>query len=82
MGSRMNWFIGELKKYAEFSGCARRSEDWYYTLFAVRIYCGLTIMDGLTGTFNRELDVGLLTGGSVLSWRANSVDCSGYKKAP
>lgn len=82
MRSRMNRFIGVLKKYAEFSGRGRRSEYWYYTLFAVLIYCGLTIIDGLTGTFNRELDVGVLTGGSVLSRSANSVDCSGYKKAP
>jgi len=29
----MNYFLAALKKYAEFSGRARRSEYWYFTLF-------------------------------------------------
>lgn len=31
----MNYYIGVLKKYAEFNGRARRSEYWYFFLFNV-----------------------------------------------
>jgi len=31
----MNWFIEVVKKYAVFSGRARRKEYWMYTLFYV-----------------------------------------------
>lgn len=30
----MGWYIGALKKYAQFEGRARRREYWMYTLFA------------------------------------------------
>lgn len=29
----MDWYIGAWKKYAEFSGRARRTEYWYFQLF-------------------------------------------------
>jgi uncharacterized membrane protein YhaH (DUF805 family) len=37
----MSWFIEALKKYAVFSGRARRKEYWMYTLFVVIIYAVL-----------------------------------------
>lgn len=56
----MNWFLVALKKYATFSGRAQRAEYWYYTLFYILIYIGLTIIDSVTGTFDAESGVGLL----------------------
>jgi uncharacterized membrane protein YhaH (DUF805 family) len=32
-GHDMHWFIEALKKYAVFSGRARRKEFWYFHLF-------------------------------------------------
>ncbi|MEU9173730.1 DUF805 domain-containing protein [Streptomyces sp. NPDC048420] len=37
----MSWFIEVLKKYAVFSGRARRKEYWMYMLFVVIIYAVL-----------------------------------------
>lgn len=37
----MSWFLAALRKYADFSGRARRSEYWYFFLFYVLIYVGL-----------------------------------------
>jgi uncharacterized membrane protein YhaH (DUF805 family) len=34
----MSWFIEALKKYAVFSGRARRSEYWYFFLFYTILY--------------------------------------------
>lgn len=34
----MSWFIEALKKYAVFSGRARRSEYWYFVLFYIILY--------------------------------------------
>ena len=34
----MSWFIEALKKYAVFSGRARRKEFWMFVLFTVIIY--------------------------------------------
>lgn len=33
----MNWYLEVLKKYAQFSGRARRSEFWYFHLFSLII---------------------------------------------
>ncbi|GCB48032.1 DUF805 domain-containing protein [Streptomyces sp. NL15-2K] len=40
----MSWFIEALKKYAVFSGRARRKEYWMYALFASIIYIALVII--------------------------------------
>jgi uncharacterized membrane protein YhaH (DUF805 family) len=37
-GDFMSWFIAALKKYAVFSGRARRKEYWMFALFAGLIY--------------------------------------------
>ena len=31
----MSWFVGAVKKYAVFSGRARRKEFWFFCLFSV-----------------------------------------------
>ncbi len=43
----MNWFIAVLKKYADFSGRARRQEYWMYILFYTIFYIGAAIIDGV-----------------------------------
>ena len=45
----MNWFIGALKKYADFSGRARRKEFWMFFLFYFIFAVVLSIIDGLIG---------------------------------
>ena len=38
------------KKFADFSGRARRKEYWMYFLFYMIFYIGLAIIDGVVGT--------------------------------
>ncbi len=45
----MGWYIECLKKYAVFSGRARRKEYWTFMLFNVLIAMALGIVDGLSG---------------------------------
>ena len=40
----MNYFLDVLKKYAVFSGRARRKEYWMYTLFVTIIYIVLAVI--------------------------------------
>ncbi|MCX4956903.1 MULTISPECIES: DUF805 domain-containing protein [Streptomyces] len=47
----MNHYTDVLKKYAVFSGRARRQEYWMFTLFQVAIAIVLMILDGLLGTY-------------------------------
>ncbi len=58
----MNWFLIALKKYATFSGRAQRAEYWYFFLFYLLIFIGLSILDGLTGSFSAESGMGFLGG--------------------
>lgn len=41
----MRWFMVVLRKYAVFSGRARRAEYWYFLLFYILISIGVTILD-------------------------------------
>jgi len=43
----MNWYLDVLKKYAVFTGRARRKEYWMFTLFNVLISIALTFIDVL-----------------------------------
>ncbi len=45
----MNWYIQVLKKYAVFSGRARRKEYWYFILFNIIIAFVLGFIDGFSG---------------------------------
>lgn len=58
----MNWYIAALKKYADFSGRAQRSEYWYFLLFYFLISFGLGLVDWMTGSVNTQSGYGLLTG--------------------
>ncbi|WP_273266402.1 DUF805 domain-containing protein [Flexistipes sinusarabici] len=57
----MNWYLEALKKYAIFSGRSRRKEYWYFFLFNLIIHFILIIIDTLTGTYNQEAGMGLLS---------------------
>jgi uncharacterized membrane protein YhaH (DUF805 family) len=50
----VNWYVGVLKQYANFTGRARRKEYWYFVLGTVVIYLVLGILDNITGTVTRS----------------------------
>ena len=58
----MNWYLEVLKKYAVFSGRARRKEIWFFVLFNIIISIVLAVIDGVTGSFSPEAGMGLLGG--------------------
>jgi len=58
----MNWYLGVLKKYAVFNGRARRKEYWFFALFNLLASIVLSVIDYMTGSFDAELGVGLLSG--------------------
>ena len=58
----MSWYLEVLKKYAVFSGRARRAEYWYFVLFNIIVAIVLSLIDTLLGTFNFMQGVGLLSG--------------------
>jgi uncharacterized membrane protein YhaH (DUF805 family) len=58
----MDWYILVIKKYAEFSGRARRKEYWFFVLFNILISIGLSFVDTMVGTANAETGAGLLSG--------------------
>ena len=58
----MNWYLEVLKKYAVFTGRARRKEYWYFVLFNVIISIILAFVDEMTGSFSAEFGMGLLGG--------------------
>ena len=41
----MHWFVLCLKKYAVFSGRARRAEYWYFSLFCLLFSVGLSVIE-------------------------------------
>lgn len=46
----MSWYIGCWKKYATFSGRARRKEYWMFALFNAIAYGVAGLIDGVLGT--------------------------------
>ena len=46
----MEYFIGAIKKYADFSGRATRQEYWMFVLFYLIFYVVLGMVDALLGT--------------------------------
>jgi uncharacterized membrane protein YhaH (DUF805 family) len=58
----MNCYLEVLKKYAVFSGRARRKEYWMFFLFNLIIYVVLALIDGLMGTFSPQAGLGVLSG--------------------
>ncbi|KIO37989.1 DUF805 domain-containing protein [Shewanella sp. cp20] len=47
----MEYFIGALKKFADFTGRARRKEFWMYTLFYIIFYAVTAAIDVATGLY-------------------------------
>lgn len=58
----MSWYLEVLKKYAVFSGRARRKEYWYFALFNAIFAIVLGLVDSVTGLFDFETGLGLLSG--------------------
>jgi len=56
----INWFIGALQKYADFSGRARRKEFWMFFLFYFIFAVVLTIIDNLIGWGFADGTIGIL----------------------
>ena len=54
-GLRLNWYIAAIKKYAVFSGRARRKEYWFFGLFSTLITWGLFIVQILAGFAIKEM---------------------------
>lgn len=72
----MNWYIEVLKKYADFSGRARRKEYWYFALFNLIITFILGMIDGFTGSFSTKAGIGILGGIYMLAVLIPSISVS------
>ena len=46
----MNWYLAVIKKYAEFSGRARRKEYWMFVLFNLIFLFAAAVLDNIFGT--------------------------------
>ena len=55
----MNYALQPLKKYADFSGRARRKEFWLYYLCFMVATIIVTIFDMVVGTYDYQYSVGL-----------------------
>ena len=58
----MSWYLEALKKYAVFSGRARRMEYWYFVLFNLIVAIVLALIDTLLGTTTGVSSFGILSG--------------------
>lgn len=56
----MEWYLTVLKKYAVFSGRARRQEYWFFVLFNFLISLALGFIDGLIGFTAEGSGLGVL----------------------
>jgi uncharacterized membrane protein YhaH (DUF805 family) len=57
----MNYYLLAFKKYFDFSGRSRRKEYWYFALFNFIVALILGIIDGVLGTLNAEIGLGVLS---------------------
>ena len=58
-GGGIDWYLAALKKYAVFSGRARRKEYWFFTLLSFFIIFALGLVEGALG-IAPEIDVSVL----------------------
>lgn len=56
----MNWYLTVLKKYATFSGRARRKEYWMFLLFHILFLIVASIIDNIAGTTMSNSPYGLI----------------------
>jgi uncharacterized membrane protein YhaH (DUF805 family) len=59
-GLTVHWYVDVLKKYAVFSGRARRQEYWMYNLFNIIALIVLAIIGAVAGTMIPYLVYGAL----------------------
>lgn len=57
----MKWYLGVLKKYAVFSGRARRKEYWMFFLFNWIFSIAAVLLDNLIGTANSNSGYGVIS---------------------
>lgn len=57
----MKWYLGVLKKYAVFSGRARRKEYWMFFLFNWIFSVAAVLLDNLIGTANSDSGAGVIS---------------------
>ena len=55
----MSYYIAVLKKYADFSGRARRKEYWMFVLFNILFSFVAGFIDGFFGTMSRNATLGI-----------------------
>jgi len=58
----MNYYLGAFKKYATFSGRARRAEYWYFVLFNMIFAIIAMVLDNVLGISSRATGYGPLYG--------------------
>jgi uncharacterized membrane protein YhaH (DUF805 family) len=83
----MGWYMQALKKYAVFSGRARRKEYWFFLLFYVIIVVVLSVIDVMVGlTIGQGIGIlstiymlaVLIPGIAVLVRRLHDIDRTGW----
>ncbi len=78
----MNYWLGCIKKYAEFSGRARRKEYWMFVLFNMLIVLGIQIIEAVLGTGGMLVGLYslavLLPGWAVFTRRMHDIGKSGW----
>lgn len=57
----MNWYLGVLKKYADFNGRAQRAEYWYFVLFSGIVSIILTVLDVMFGLYDAQSGSGVIS---------------------
>ncbi|HIC44354.1 MAG TPA: DUF805 domain-containing protein [Sulfurimonas sp.] len=57
----MEYFLGAYKKYADFTGRARRKEYWMFYLFYLLAIIALVFIDAMMGSYDNPDDMGLLS---------------------
>lgn len=58
----MHWYIAALKKYAVFSGRARRREYWFFYLFNILFAIVAIMLDNLLGLAFEDTSYGVIYG--------------------
>ncbi len=58
----MQWYLGVIKKYAEFAGRARRQEYWMFVLINALISAGIGIVEAAAGLTYTDGGGGPITG--------------------
>lgn len=57
----MEWYLGPLRKFATFTGRARRKEYWLFILLNYVVLFVLAVIDNILGTTMQDLPYGFIT---------------------